>query len=261
MARYIDADGLIKKVFPYDVVDKKCYTINAKTIYEAIQEAPTADVVPRSEVEILEVRLEMAEEANKGLSELYHTDTDALVEARRKTEVEVAREIFEEVNKIRLKEIHKCETLREQENEVSQRKYWEGGYNSLRQLSYWLAALKKKYVPDTNVGNITAAEAIAKLIFDNYTMSRDLKTAVKLIEGWQEEFGKLKDAKIIEGLQPIEAITSVHMLTLEKYKDTNAPTKVSSGEICVICGESVPEGRQVCGMCETGQEFLKKRKE
>lgn len=50
MARYIDADALIKKIFPYDVVDKKCYTINAKMIYEAIQKAPTADVAPKSEV-------------------------------------------------------------------------------------------------------------------------------------------------------------------------------------------------------------------
>lgn len=61
---------------------------------------------------------------------------------------EVAREIFEEIEKIRSKEIHKCETLREQENEVSQRKYWEGGYNSLRQLSYWIAELKKKYTEE-----------------------------------------------------------------------------------------------------------------
>lgn len=45
MARYIDADKLIKKVFPYDVIDKKSYTINAKTIFEAINNAPTEDVV------------------------------------------------------------------------------------------------------------------------------------------------------------------------------------------------------------------------
>lgn len=44
MARYIDADKLIKKVFPYDVIDKKSYTINAKTIFEAINNAPTEDV-------------------------------------------------------------------------------------------------------------------------------------------------------------------------------------------------------------------------
>ena len=47
----------------------------------------------------------------------------------------------------------------------------------------------------------------------------------------------------------------------KKYlPDTNDGDKVSSHDICVVCGESVPEGRQVCGMCETGQEFLKKRK-
>lgn len=44
MPRYIDADALIKKVFPYDVVDKKSYAINAKTIYEEIQNAPTVNV-------------------------------------------------------------------------------------------------------------------------------------------------------------------------------------------------------------------------
>lgn len=48
---YIDKEALIKKIFPCDVVDKKCYTINAKAIYEEIKNAPTADVVPRSEVE------------------------------------------------------------------------------------------------------------------------------------------------------------------------------------------------------------------
>ena len=42
--RLIDADALIKKIFPYDVVDKKCYTINAKMIHEAIKESPTVDI-------------------------------------------------------------------------------------------------------------------------------------------------------------------------------------------------------------------------
>lgn len=45
MARYIDADKLIKKVFPYDVIDKKSYSINAKTIFEAINNATAEDVV------------------------------------------------------------------------------------------------------------------------------------------------------------------------------------------------------------------------
>lgn len=45
MARYIDADELIKKIFPYDVADKKRYAINAEAVYKAIQNATTADVV------------------------------------------------------------------------------------------------------------------------------------------------------------------------------------------------------------------------
>ena len=42
--RLIDADALIKKIFPYDVVDKKAYAINAKMIYEEINKAPTVDI-------------------------------------------------------------------------------------------------------------------------------------------------------------------------------------------------------------------------
>jgi hypothetical protein len=64
---YIDREALIKKIFPYDVVDKKCYTINAKAIYEEIKNAPTCDVVPRSEVEKAkqEVAREIIEEFEK----------------------------------------------------------------------------------------------------------------------------------------------------------------------------------------------------
>ena len=46
----------------------------------------------------------------------------------------------------------------------------------------------------------------------------------------------------------------------EDGEDTNVPTKVSSSDICVVCGEHVPEGRQICSMCETGQELLNKKK-
>ena len=42
---YIDADALIKKIFPYDVVDKKIYAINAEAVYKAIKNATAADVV------------------------------------------------------------------------------------------------------------------------------------------------------------------------------------------------------------------------
>ena len=49
MARYIDADALIKKIFPMGIGDGM-YTINAKAVRFAIDNAPTADVAPKSEV-------------------------------------------------------------------------------------------------------------------------------------------------------------------------------------------------------------------
>ena len=44
MARYIDADALIKKIFPMGIGDGM-YTINAKAVKFAIDNEPTADVV------------------------------------------------------------------------------------------------------------------------------------------------------------------------------------------------------------------------
>jgi hypothetical protein len=45
MARYIDADLLIKKVFPIGLVSDGNYSINAKAVKKAIDNTPTADVV------------------------------------------------------------------------------------------------------------------------------------------------------------------------------------------------------------------------
>lgn len=71
MERYINADKLIKKIFPLGLVDDGKYTINAKAVKMAIDKAPTADVVLKSEVDKL------------------------IAEAKQ----EVAREIFEEILK------------------------------------------------------------------------------------------------------------------------------------------------------------------
>ena len=46
MARYIDADSLLKRMFPYDLVDKKQYALNAQAVYNAIESSSAADVVP-----------------------------------------------------------------------------------------------------------------------------------------------------------------------------------------------------------------------
>lgn len=46
MARYIDADSLLKRMFPYDLADKKQYALNAQAVYNVIESSSTADVVP-----------------------------------------------------------------------------------------------------------------------------------------------------------------------------------------------------------------------
>jgi hypothetical protein len=50
MPRYIDADLLLERIYPYNCVDKSKYAINAKAVFEAIRKSPTADVAPKSEV-------------------------------------------------------------------------------------------------------------------------------------------------------------------------------------------------------------------
>lgn len=42
---YISRETLLKKLFPYDVVDKSGYAINAKSLFNAICELEKADVV------------------------------------------------------------------------------------------------------------------------------------------------------------------------------------------------------------------------
>ena len=86
MARYIDADALIKKIFPMGIGDGM-YTINAKAVKFAIDNAPTADVVPKSEVEKLQ------EAYNNRLAKDIQTNADFVKYAK----AEAAREIFEAV--------------------------------------------------------------------------------------------------------------------------------------------------------------------
>ena len=95
---------------------------------------PSADVVPKSEVENLKVLLEMQENAYESLKELYDMDTEALIKAREKTEVEVAREIFEEIEK------------------AYERSFWIDndniGHFQRFKLDQYLAELKKKYTEE-----------------------------------------------------------------------------------------------------------------
>ena len=154
MSRHIDADLLLEQLNKKkSEIAKGRYTEGFNDaimrVRSMVSSSAIADVVPKSEVERLQEEIETLKDNNEHLAVL-------LTEAKQ----EVAKEIFEKIEKIRLKEIHKCETLQEQENEVSQRKYWEGGYNSLRQLSYWIAELEKKYVVETPIVRDLAEEAV-----------------------------------------------------------------------------------------------------
>lgn len=97
MTRYIDADALIKKLFPYDVVNKKDYSINAKAVADAIANMPTADVVPKSEVEELSGKYEDLKLKYADLQK----DKDELIawggHITSAEKADVAREIFEDI--------------------------------------------------------------------------------------------------------------------------------------------------------------------
>ena len=92
MPRYIDADALYKKLYPLDLADKRTYTINAKAVADAIANIPTADVVPKSEVEYWKKQCFYACMHNGCLDFA-------------KIKAEVAREIFEEIERTLKSEI------------------------------------------------------------------------------------------------------------------------------------------------------------
>ena len=73
-------------------IQRNAWYLTAERVGEDLQKA-------KAEVENLKVLLEMKDVSYEGLKELYDTDTTALIEAREKTEVEVAREIFAEIDR------------------------------------------------------------------------------------------------------------------------------------------------------------------
>ena len=140
MARYIDADELLNKlpdVLPYKASVKRVLT-----------QAPEVDVVPKSEVDNLKVLLEMTDKAYYSLKELYHTDTEALVEARIKTEIEVAREIFGDVKKAIKEEVRDyCRGFESMETPEMQ-EYYKTKQNTAIYLYMKIDHLEKKYTED-----------------------------------------------------------------------------------------------------------------
>ena len=133
--RYIDAEALIKKIYPIGIGDGR-YTINAKAVKLAIDNAPTADVVPKSEVEELKAIIADHKASEERMEELYSN-----------TKAEVAREIFEEVeNEINNELTNNKKVLPQVEisnvlwNRVS------GRINAFQGILEFIAELKKKYI-------------------------------------------------------------------------------------------------------------------
>ena len=118
--RYIDADKLIDKIFPIGLIDDGKYTINAKAIKMAVDSCPTADVVPKSEYDAVVSAVDNSTKEFLKLHDDYQdaihtverlknildsyafqygtvTDKQAIINHER---VEVAREIFEEIERL-----------------------------------------------------------------------------------------------------------------------------------------------------------------
>ena len=74
----------------------------------------------------------------------HANDCDMFITGYRKAS-DVAREIFEEIEKIVLAGIEKDESFREKMHTDTDRSYFEGGANSQRKLLWFIKELKKKY--------------------------------------------------------------------------------------------------------------------
>ena len=99
MARYIDADGLIEelqeticsKCNMYDGI--KCKSCGIDDTLDFLENAQTADVVPKSEYDNLKMQFEALDRECDRLEKAESEKHDKFIEAKS----EVAREIFEEI--------------------------------------------------------------------------------------------------------------------------------------------------------------------
>lgn len=152
--RYIDADALIKKIYPMGIGDGK-YTINAKAVKLAIDNTPTADVVPKSEVDLYRKQIdELEDKLETGKSEVerlkaqidymlvseqceVHIPMEYFFRVRTEhpifkgIEEKVAREIFAEIEK---------------HGRKMQSSDFSGDFWDIAVLMSDIAELKKKYI-------------------------------------------------------------------------------------------------------------------
>lgn len=99
----------------------------------------------KREIENLKVLLEVKDVSYAGLKELYDTDTTALIEAREKTEVEVAREIFEEIENVLNQRVQLYYTIAVTTFDSIEQAKSMASESTLRAFRDYIAELKKKY--------------------------------------------------------------------------------------------------------------------
>jgi phosphoribosyl-ATP pyrophosphohydrolase len=138
MARYIDADKVteeINRIGGHNLCEWE--TLGVKAL---IDRQPTADVVPKSEVERLQSQVNRLKK--------YDEERDIALHARLITETreKVAREIFEEIDgeiKLALDSNYKARSQVELSDELYHTV--NGKISALRGIDDFLAELKKKY--------------------------------------------------------------------------------------------------------------------
>ena len=142
MARYIDVEDFRQKLIDRQITTqffnpRERHEIGC--IIEMLDNTNSAEVVSKNVVASLQSQVDRVVKHYEERDKELHTRLIANANA------EVAGKIFEKIENIIAKEIHKCEILRDGEKYLTERKYWEGGEHSLRQLIYWLTELKEKY--------------------------------------------------------------------------------------------------------------------
>jgi hypothetical protein len=137
MTRYIDADALVKAIdrklliFGYTITVAEALRLQENVFRQMIDAAPTADVVPRAEYDVLDAECSRLERYESRWC-------DEVFMARAK----VAREIFAEIESSIKQRVLVVERLAEDsENED----YYTGCADAYCRIGGYIAELKKKY--------------------------------------------------------------------------------------------------------------------
>jgi hypothetical protein len=132
--RYIELDKAIKVACEF--VGKLTHNqIDAVDMAVALEELPTEDVVPRSEVEKF---IQEIDQIQKDKAEITYLKEQLIAKAKQ----EVAREIFEEIEK----EIKEAMNFVKQNYAETENALWQAQYVGLNQARYIVLDAKKKYI-------------------------------------------------------------------------------------------------------------------